>query len=293
VFSFWIPIQVWPALYGTLAQRRRNECPRGKLTVQFIESIEGAKDCPVTGTKLPLVIVPHGRGGWFGQHDDTVQALANAGFVVASINLPGDNGNDSSQQTAFPFWHPGPPALSDCLTRTAVLADTAIKFAFPADRWADIKIPLLIWRSEFGGAGVDPKNSALVAESLPGKKEVRVVPAGHFAFLSPCSAEFAEKLPRFCTDPPGSIGRHSIESSTPASSISFEQLSFARARAAKASDTPLQSSPRPPPARRPAVACPARVSGRSLASRPSRRGCPCRCGRSGLPPCARHCARDP
>jgi predicted dienelactone hydrolase len=61
----------------------------------------------------------------------------------------------------------------------------------------------LIWRSELGGGGVDPRNSALTASSLPGKPEVRIVPAGHFAFLPPCSPQFAANLPRLCTDPPG------------------------------------------------------------------------------------------
>ncbi|MBW5440919.1 hydrolase [Bradyrhizobium canariense] len=274
--------------------------PLGKLTVQFIEAIEGAKDCPFTGTKLPLVIVSHGRGGWFGQHDDTVQALANAGFVVASISLPGDNGNDSSQRDSLSILASRPASIIRLLDfilndwkdraaidssrigffgfslgaytglvlaggnpdlrrfalycsdanrtraceqlrsgdipnslphepriRAAVLADTAVNFAFPADRLADIKIPLLIWRSEFGGAGVDPKNSALVAESLPGKKEVRVVPAGHFAFLSPCSAEFAEKLPRFCADPPG-FDRRAFHREFNASIIDFFRETLVR-----------------------------------------------------------------
>lgn len=72
--------------------------PLGSLTVQFINSLQGVKDCAVTGTKLPLIIVSHGRGGWFGGHDDVVEALADAGFVVAAINHPGDNGNDSSKR---------------------------------------------------------------------------------------------------------------------------------------------------------------------------------------------------
>jgi predicted dienelactone hydrolase len=75
--------------------------PLGRLTVQFIDSLQGVKDCPVTGTKLPLVIVSHGRGGWFGGHDDVVQALVDAGFVVAAINHPGDNGSDSSQRDSL------------------------------------------------------------------------------------------------------------------------------------------------------------------------------------------------
>jgi predicted dienelactone hydrolase len=82
--------------------------PLGRLTVQFIDSLQGVKDCPVTGPKLPLVIVSHGRGGWFGQHDDVVEALADAGFVVATINHPGDNGNDSSKRDTLSLWESRP-----------------------------------------------------------------------------------------------------------------------------------------------------------------------------------------
>lgn len=75
--------------------------PLGSLTMQFIDSLQGVKDCPITGTKLPLVIISHGRGGWFGGHNDVAEALADAGFVVAAINHPGDNGNDRSQSDSL------------------------------------------------------------------------------------------------------------------------------------------------------------------------------------------------
>jgi predicted dienelactone hydrolase len=78
--------------------------PLGRLAMQFVDSLRGVKDCPVTGTKLPLVIVSHGRGGWFGAHDDVEEALADAGFVVAAINHPGDNGDDSSQRDNLSVW---------------------------------------------------------------------------------------------------------------------------------------------------------------------------------------------
>jgi predicted dienelactone hydrolase len=48
-------------------------------------------NCPVQGDKLPLVVFSHGQDGWFGAHHDTAEALADAGFVVAAINHPGDN----------------------------------------------------------------------------------------------------------------------------------------------------------------------------------------------------------
>jgi predicted dienelactone hydrolase len=244
--------------------------------MQFNDTLLGVKDCPVSGKNLPLIIVAHGRGGWFAGHDDTEQALADAGFVVAAINYPGDNGADRSQseslsiiasrpantirllnfmlndwrdravidpnkigffgfsagaytglilagaepdfQTIAPICTESNKSLAceqfragdipssvphEPRIRAAVLADTALNFMFSPSRLAGVQIPLLIWRSELGGGGVDPKNTALTASSLPGKPEVRVVPAGHFAFLSPCTPQFEAHLPRFCTDPPG------------------------------------------------------------------------------------------
>jgi hypothetical protein len=59
---------------------------------------------------------------------DTAEALADAGFVVAAINHPGDNGKDLSRR------------------------DDLSVFGSPVAR---------------------------VADSLPGKPEVHVIPAGH------------------------------------------------------------------------------------------------------------------
>jgi len=58
--------------------------------------IYATKDCPITGTKMPLIVISHGRRGGFLDHRDTAQALADAGFVVAAISHPGDNARDSS-----------------------------------------------------------------------------------------------------------------------------------------------------------------------------------------------------
>jgi predicted dienelactone hydrolase len=250
--------------------------PLGKLTMNFIDTLQGVKDCPVTGTKLPLVIVAHGRGGWFGGHDDTEQALADAGFVVAAINYVGDNGADRSRSDSLsiiasrpadtirllnfllsdwrdravidparigffgfsagaytglilaggnPDFHRIAPICTETdkspaceqyrrgeipaapphepRIRAAVLADTALNILFTSEGLAGIQIPLLVWRSELGGGGVDPKNSGLAASRLPGKPEVRTVPAGHFAFLAPCTPQFLANLPRLCEDLPG------------------------------------------------------------------------------------------
>ena len=78
--------------------------PLGRLAVGFMNTLRGTRNCTVTGARLPLIVFSHGRGGWFGGHADTAEALADAGFVVAAINYPGDNGNDRSQSEALSIW---------------------------------------------------------------------------------------------------------------------------------------------------------------------------------------------
>ena len=55
----------------------------------------------MAGRDLPLIVISHGSGGSFAQHYDTAIALADAGFVVASITHPGDNESDQSHFAEF------------------------------------------------------------------------------------------------------------------------------------------------------------------------------------------------
>jgi predicted dienelactone hydrolase len=59
--------------------------------------LRGARDCPITGNKLPLVVISHGNGGSMLAHHDTAEALADAGFIVAAIDHPGDSISDLSR----------------------------------------------------------------------------------------------------------------------------------------------------------------------------------------------------
>ena len=59
--------------------------------------LTGAENCPIAGDKLPLIVVSHGRTGWFGGHKHTAVALVDAGFVVAAVNHPGDSAFDQSR----------------------------------------------------------------------------------------------------------------------------------------------------------------------------------------------------
>src|SRR5215468_8191468 len=55
-----------------------------------------AQDSKIDGRGLPLVVLSHGRGGSFVVHHDTAEHLADAGFVVAAPNHPGDTALDKS-----------------------------------------------------------------------------------------------------------------------------------------------------------------------------------------------------
>ena len=61
-----------------------------------------ARGAPLAGDYLPLVVMSHGNGGFFGGHADTAQALAEAGFVVAALTHTGDNYADQSRATDMP-----------------------------------------------------------------------------------------------------------------------------------------------------------------------------------------------
>lgn len=58
-----------------------------------------APDGPVAGRNLPLVVMSHGNGGWYGGHYDTAIALARAGMVAAAVSHTGDTYDDQSRAT--------------------------------------------------------------------------------------------------------------------------------------------------------------------------------------------------
>ncbi|QOZ54060.1 alpha/beta fold hydrolase [Bradyrhizobium sp. CCBAU 53338] len=293
-------LQSDPALSGAIwypCAAEPTHVKLGRLAVSADFDLKGAKDCPVTGTKLPLVIYSHGRGGFFGQQHDTAEALADAGFVVAAINHPGDTANDSSRRNTLSVWesrpadivrlldfvlkdwrdravidpakigffgfslggatgfvlmgtrpdfarvtglckettgacaelHNGvtpPEPIRDARIRTAVIVDPAPGL-LTRENLAVVTLPFQFWRSQFGGPGVgDGSGTARVADGLPGNPEIHVVPAGHYAFLAPCSAELAAAVPRICTDTPASFDRAGFHREFNAAVVRFfgEQL---------------------------------------------------------------------
>jgi predicted dienelactone hydrolase len=70
--------------------------PPGEIDLGGI-TVPGVKDCPISGDKLPLVVVSHGAGSNFVGHHDMAETLADAGFIVAAINHPGHTTSDMSR----------------------------------------------------------------------------------------------------------------------------------------------------------------------------------------------------
>jgi predicted dienelactone hydrolase len=68
------------------------------LIVQFV-----ARNAPIAGARLPLIVISHGNGGGPGSHTDTALALAQAGFIVAAPMHTGDNYSDQSS-VGGPQW---------------------------------------------------------------------------------------------------------------------------------------------------------------------------------------------
>jgi predicted dienelactone hydrolase len=156
-----------PTLSGAIwypCQAEPRHVELGDLAIAFDYGLVGVKDCSVTGSKLPLIVVSHGHKGWFGGHHDTAAALADAGFVVAAINHPGDNAKDNSRSDE----------LSVFLSR-------------PADMVRLIDFALNDWKDK---AVVDPARIGLFGFSDGGYTGLALIGA---------APDFARKA-RGCTD---------------------------------------------------------------------------------------------
>jgi len=65
-----------------------------------------ARDAPIAGSDLPLVVISHGNGGGPASHADLALALADAGYIVAAPMHTGDNYADQSG-VGSTAWLPG------------------------------------------------------------------------------------------------------------------------------------------------------------------------------------------
>lgn len=77
------------------------EAPVQPMSLGLIQQTV-APDAPMVGQSLPLVVISHGNGGFWGGHSDTAIALAEAGFIAVALTHPGDNYLDQSGSTDLP-----------------------------------------------------------------------------------------------------------------------------------------------------------------------------------------------
>lgn len=88
------PIAIW---YPTRARP-------WPTTLLGLTLISVARDAPIDGDRLPLVVMSHGNHGGPGSHVDLAMALADAGYVVAAPMHTGDNQDDDSGVGQPGFW---------------------------------------------------------------------------------------------------------------------------------------------------------------------------------------------
>ena len=99
--------------------------------------------------------------------------------------------------------------VHDPRVKALVIADPAFGPLFDTHGLKDVKIPIQLWESELSGEDktggeVMPDYVSAIDHDLPIKAHYHLVrDAGHFAFLAPCSAELAKRLPRICLDKHG------------------------------------------------------------------------------------------
>lgn len=137
------------------------------------------------------------RGGYTG----LVLAGGNPDFLHSNIPCP-DPALPICKQLRRKIVPKG-PLTHDPRIKAYVLADPFDEFP-TAKSLKDIKAPIQLWASEYGGDGVLPESVHSLAALLPNPPDFHVVPeAAHFAFLPPCTAQLTKTSPAICVDGSG------------------------------------------------------------------------------------------
>jgi predicted dienelactone hydrolase len=95
------------------------------------------------------------------------------------------------------------PLVRDARIKAAVIADP-LSMVFDAAGLKNVKTPVQLWASEYGGDGVTPESVMAVRRNLPVMPEWHQVnKAGHFSFLAPCTPALLASASEICRDGPG------------------------------------------------------------------------------------------
>lgn len=99
---------------------------------------------------------------------------------------------------------PDPAPVHDTRIKAAVVAAPALGFAFSPGGLKNVRIPVQLWRAEDDTILPQPRYAEAVRLALPMAPDYHVVPkAGHFDFLTPCSAGLANAARFICASAPG------------------------------------------------------------------------------------------
>jgi predicted dienelactone hydrolase len=94
--------------------------------------------------------------------------------------------------------------VHDPRIKALVISDPGFIFMLGRDELKAVSIPIQLWSSDYGGAGLKRDDVAELGRWLPSPPDHRVVPrSGHWAFLAPCSVDVARAIPRICVDAEG------------------------------------------------------------------------------------------
>lgn len=278
--------------------------------------LHAARDARPAAGARPLVVISHGHGGSDLGHHDLAVYLASHGFVVATLEHPGDNFHDTSGTgtasvligrpiqvkatisllLADPRWsalidpgrigvagfsaggytalltvgaiprfdrfvsycrdHPddtgscgtpkfiaallrqsGQPsvqaymdAMQEKLDRWGTTDDPRVKAAFVMaplglvfDRagLARINRPMLLYYGQDDRVLPPRYNALYIAQLIKTPVEMRTIAAaGHYVFLSPCSAQLKKEMPELCVDPAG-VDRVAVHRRMNADALAF------------------------------------------------------------------------
>ena len=92
----------------------------------------------------------------------------------------------------------------DARIKAVVSAAPALGFAFGSRGLAAVRQPIQLWRAEDDQILPYPYYAEAVRLALPKPPEMHVVAnAGHYDFLTPCSAKLATRVPAICASRPG------------------------------------------------------------------------------------------
>ena len=105
----WHPLEVFDAVQGATIPASLDPTrtsPRPERFDAF--TLDVARDAPVHGSELPLVLVSHGTGSSPWLFRGLAMRLANAGFVTSMVRHPGNNRGTTPSRSPSRTWRTGP-----------------------------------------------------------------------------------------------------------------------------------------------------------------------------------------